>query len=101
MVVTSMMAMTCSRRWSYAAEIGSASLGSRAAEALSILARALAGKVRAGGSQQGSVLTSRGKADDIAEPSSLPLWSLHRQPLSIARYVRTLSAQGFRYLVTW
>jgi hypothetical protein len=63
-----------------------ASLGSRATEALSILARALTGEVRAGGSLARFVRTSRGKSDEVTEPSSLPLQSLHRQPLSIARY---------------
>jgi hypothetical protein len=37
------------------------------------------------------VRTTRGKSDDIAEPSSLPLWRVstrnHSRPLSIARYV--------------
>jgi hypothetical protein len=72
-------------------------LGSQATEALSTLARAPTGEVRAGGSLQGSVRTTREKADDVAEPSSLPLQSLHTEPLSIERHVR------FRAMVsgTW
>ena len=60
-----------------------ASLGLRATEALSILARALTGEVRAGGSlARFSAYDSR----KLRRGCRAVFTALHRQPLSIARY---------------